>query len=280
MSTPTIEQLIQQVQQIPPLPGIAVDLLAGLDGEDVDIATVVKKIGLDQGLTARVLQVANSSFYGLSGKVGSVSEALVVLGLHNVHSLLMASIWLANKLPEAHGKGGLDRYAFWQHSIGTAVCAQVLAQGKNQKQAFTAGLLHDIGKLFLDAYRHEDFAALLTYLAAENIPLREAEHGALGYGHAWAGYELAKHWKLPATLQQAIRDHHRPEQEPNELTDLVHAANVLSHALDFGNAAHDSVPPLSSATWTRLGLDWKKMPEKMAEIELQYAAMCQLMGGQ
>ncbi|MHB9117426.1 MAG: HDOD domain-containing protein [Burkholderiales bacterium] len=278
MSAPTIKQLIQDVQQIPPLSGMAVDLLASLDRDDVDVASVVQKISLDQGLTARVLRVANSSFYGLSGTVGSVSEALVVLGLHNVHSLLMASIWLSNQLPLAQEERGLDRHAFWQHGIGTAVCAQVLAQGRNQKWAFTAGLLHDIGKWLLDVYRHKDFAMVLTRSAAENIPLCEAERSTLGFDHARAGYELAKHWKLPAALQQAIRDHHRPEHEPSELTDLVHVANVLSHALDFGNADYDGVPPLSSAAWTRLGLDWETMPVRMAEIESQYAAMCQLIG--
>ncbi|MHB8167544.1 MAG: HDOD domain-containing protein, partial [Sulfuricella sp.] len=168
-----------------------------------------------------------------------------------------------------------DRLAFWQHGLGSAVCAQVLAKalGRDQALAFTAGLLHDIGKLVLDAFFHADYAAAVARCVAEDSALPEAERAELGLEHGLVGYELVKRWKFPLAIQQAIRDHHQPEREPAALTDLVHVANALCHALDIGNSGYEIVPTLSSGVWTRLGLGWEKMPALMAEIELQYVGM-------
>lgn len=267
----TIEQVIKGVQQVPSLSAVVLEVLASFDREDIEIADLVQKLGQDQGLTARVLRVANSPFYGISSKVGSVGEAVVVLGFHNVRSLVAAA-GIINQFPVSEGKG-LDRLALWQHGIGTAVCAQVLAKalGRDQALAFTAGLLHDIGRLVLDAYFHEDFKAAMVHCTAEDSTLLDAERAVLGMEHAQVGFELARRWKFPVSIQQAIRDHHQPEREQAALTDLVHTANVLCHALDIGNAGYEMVPPLSSSAWTRLGLDWEKMPAQMAEIEQLYA---------
>lgn len=269
----TIEQVIKGVQQVPSPSVVVLDVLASFDNEDIEIAGLVQKLGQDQGLTARVLRVANSPFYGLSSKVGSVGEAVVVLGFHHVRSLVAAA-GIINQFPASEGNG-FDRLAFWQHGLGTAVCAQVLAKalGRDQALAFTAGLLHDVGRLVLDAYFHEDFKAAMAHSTAEDATLLDAELAVLGVEHAQVGFELTRRWKFPVVIQQAIRDHHQPEREQAALTDLVHAANVLCHALDIGNASHEIVPPLSSSVWTRLGLDWETMPALMAEIEQLYAGV-------
>jgi putative nucleotidyltransferase with HDIG domain len=193
---------------------------------------------------------------------------------------LVAAAGIINQFPVTGGNG-LDRLAFWQHSIGTAVCAQVLAkaQGKNQALAFTAGLLHDIGRLVLDEYFHAESSAVVARCAAEDLNLFDAECAEIGKVHGMIGYELVKRWKFPVSIQQAIRDHFQPERDSAVLTDLAHVANVLCHALDIGNAGYDEmVPPLSSGSWTRLGLDWDAMPVLLAEIERQYAGAHLLLG--
>lgn len=274
----TIEQVIREIQQLPSPSAVVLEILASFDREDIEVADLVQKLGRDQGLTARVLRVANSPFYGISSKVGSVGEAVVVLGFHNVRALVAAA-GIISQFPASEGDG-LDRLAFWQHGIGTGVCARVLASsvGKEPELAFTAGLLHDIGRLVLDAYFHEEFAAAVARCTEEDATLLDAEGAVIGLDHAQVGYELARRWKFPLAIQQAIRDHHSPEREPATLTDLVHVANALCHALDIGNAGYEMVPPLSSGSWTRLGLNWETMPALMAEIERQHAGLSPLAG--
>lgn len=268
-----IEQVIKVVRQVPSLSSVVLEVLASFDNKDVEIAGLVHKLGQDQGLTSSVLRVANSPFFGLSGKVGSVGEAVVVLGFHNLRSLVAAAGIVSHFPPFKASE--FDRQAFWSHSLGVAACAQVLAKalGLDQALAFTAGLLHDVGKLVLDAYFHEDFKAVMAHGRAEDMALTEAELAVLGVGHAQVGFELARRWQFPVAIQLAIRDHHQPECEPAILTDLVHVANVLCHALDIGYADHEWVPPLSSGAWTRIRLDWERMPELLKETEQLYAGV-------
>jgi putative nucleotidyltransferase with HDIG domain len=274
----TIEQVVKAVQQVPSLSLVVMEILASFDKRNVDSADLAQKINQDQGLTARVLRVANSPFYGMSSRIGSVSEALVVLGFHNVRSLVAAA-GIINQFSDMENDG-LDRVGFWQHSIATAVCSQVLAKncGQNQGLAFTAGLLHDIGKLVLDAYFQEHFQQALAQCTATDSSLIEAEQAVLGLDHTTVGFELAQRWKFPPAIQQAIRDHHQPDRESAILTELVHVANVFAHALDIGNAGYALVPRLSSSAWSRLGLDWDAMPAQLAEMERQYAGLSLLIG--
>lgn len=276
MSTLTIEQVIKTVQQVPSLSTLVVEVLASFDKKDVNFSELVQKISRDQGLTTRVLRVANSPFYGNSGKIGSVKAAVIVLGFHNVRSLVVAA-GLINQFPAPATPSGFDRLGFWRHSIGSAVCANRLAMtlGRDQSMAFTAGLLHDIGKLVLDAYFSENLAEMLEYYATNNdISMIKAERAVLGIDHTQIGYELTRRWHFPVSIQKAIRDHHDSEREPSALTDLAHIANVLSHMLDFDNSdSNDGVPLLSSTAWTRLGMDHETLPMQLAEIERQYASM-------
>ena len=273
-NTLTIEQVISAVRQIPSLSVLVMEILASFDKKDVNFIDLVRKIGRDQGLTARVLQVANSPFYGNSGKIGSIKGAVVVLGFHNVRSLVAAA-GLINQFPISGIPSSFDRLSFWHHNIGVAVCAHHLAKtsGRDEDLAFTAGLLHDVGKLVLDAYFNKNFAAVLARCAADDVTMVMAERAELGLDHAQIGYELTRRWRFPVPIQKAIRDHHNPEYEPNSLTDLVHVANVLSHMLDFDDRNSDLMPSLSVAAWTRLDMDHDILPMQMAEIERQYASM-------
>ena len=274
MGTLTIEQVVKTAHQIPSLSVLVMEVLASFDKKDVNFTDLVRKIGQDQGLTTRVLRVANAPFYGNSGKIGSIKSAVVVLGFHNVRSLVAAA-GLLNQFPVSTAPSGFNRMAFWQHNIGTAVCAHQLAKtlGIDQSLAFTAGLLHDVGKLVLDAYFSAELVPVLARCAADDISMFEAERAVLGLDHTQIGYELTRRWRFPLVIQRAIRDHHDPEAEQGALTDLVHVANVLSHMLDFDKPDFNRMPLLSSAAWTRLGIDLDTLPMQMAKIERQYASI-------
>jgi putative nucleotidyltransferase with HDIG domain len=277
MSHLPLEEILGRLQKLPALSVVLAELMESFEKESLCISQLAGKIGLDQGLTARVLRVANSAFYGYPSRIASINDAVVVLGFGNVRSLAVAG-GIIEQFSSA-GQGGFDRLAFWRHSIGTAVCAKVLADrtGQNPETAFTAGLLHDIGKLVMDISLPEHYDSVLKYCAQTDCAIGVAEKKILGVDHALVGYELAQRWKFPLSIQLAIRNHHAPQQEP--LSDLVHAANVLCHALDIGNGGYEAVPPLSSEAWDRLGLEWKALRPCFAEIERINVAASLLLNG-
>lgn len=269
----TLATVVAKVRQIPSLPIVVAELLASFDSDDLDIGYLVGKISQDQGLAARVLRVANSAFYGLSSRVGGVGEAVTVLGFHAVRSLALAA-GIVKVLPHKEG-GRFDVLAFWQHAVACGVAARSLAvrAGRNPETAFTAGLLHDIGKLALDTYFREAFDAVLAYRAEHGCLMTEAEHAVLGFDHAAVGYEMARQWHFPPAIQQAIRDHHQPDDAADFLAAAVHAAEVLCYALDIGNGGNDRVPPLSARAWGRIGLGWEAFDDCLREIEQTSAGM-------
>lgn len=267
MSGLTLDRAVERVRQLPSLSLIVQEVLHSFESEDVDIPTLVGKISRDQGLAAQVLRVANSAFYGLSSHVSSIGEAVVVLGFFSIRSLAVAA-GIIHHFPHAGGKI-FDRMEFWRHAVGVGACAKVIAGrvGQNVETAFTAGLLHDIGMLVLDANFHEEFEAVLAYREANDVQLIEAESAMLNLTHAMIGFEVAKRWKFPKDIQLSIRDHHSPGSDGAPLTDVVHLANVLCHALEIGNSCYDMVPPLSVESWRRLGISWPEMGGILREIE-------------
>lgn len=267
-----MEQMLACVEQIPPLPAVVADVLASFERSDVDVDKIADKISLDQGMLTRILRVANSSFYGVPSKVGTMRDAVVLLGFHNIRSLVIAA-GLIRQFPH-RDQGQFDHNIFWQHSIGTGVCARVLANrmGKDGELAFTAGLLHDIGRLVVELGCPEKSDAVAVYIAGKDATLLEAECAILGVDHAAIGFEVTRRWNFPVSIQLAIRDHHQPRQESDFLADVVHVASVLCHALDIGNTDNDQVPPLSLGAWQRLGLHWHAIKDCLPEIEHQYAA--------
>lgn len=276
MKTPTLPEVLAAVRQLPSLSVVVTDLLASLNRENMDTASLVSKIAQDQGLAARVLRVANSAFYGLGSRVSGVNEAVVVLGFHAVRSMALAA-GIINAFPPGVG-GRFDRLAFWQHAVGTGVCARVLAArlGKDAEAAFTAGLLHDIGKLAMHVYYPEVFESVLASRGTDKA-LIDTERLVLGFDHAAVGYEVARNWHFPPAIGQAIRDHHQPDAAPTFYTDVVHVANTLCCALDIGSGGDDLVPPLAPGAWERLGLGWERLGQCLHEIERANASMNLLM---
>ena len=252
----SLEKVADKVRQLPPIPAVVMEILASSADESANVSALVRQISCDQALVSKILYVANSSFYGLSGKIGSIDQAMVVLGFHNLRLLATAAA-VMGQFPPGESRM-FDRHAFWQHSLGVAGCARVLADrsGVDQKWAFVGGLLHDVGKLVLDVFFHADFQRVLEYRNDRDCDMLEAEREVLGIDHTTIGYEVAKQCKFPSQIQLAIRDHHHPcDAGTAGLADCVHLANVLCHALDIGHSGYEFVPPPSPQAWQRSGLD-------------------------
>ena len=143
------EDIVRKLQTLPTLSAVVADLLNCVDQDDIDIATLARKVSHDQALTAKTLRFANSSFFGTQSKVSTIQQAISLIGVQSMRHLIITTA-LSGHFVDGNCPG-FDPRAFWRHSLATAVCCKVLAMHLhlNQDFAFTAGLLHDIGRLVL-----------------------------------------------------------------------------------------------------------------------------------
>lgn len=266
-----ISTVLDHIQKLPSLPNIAMDILENINDDNIDINSLSMKIANDQAIVARVLRVANSPFYGLSGQIDSIPRAISVLGFNSLRGLVMAAS-IINVLP--HMEKNLDWMTFWRHSIAAAVCAKVLAKyaGLNPETAFTAGLLHDIGKLVIGVYFPQFFQF------DDTIESLQQEHEAIGFDHAALGSEVAKRWRFPLTIQRAIGLHHTHAGVTKEkiLTDVVYIANLFAHALDAGHIRVDRAEKLAVEAWTRLEIKSEMLENLASEAQQLYDSVIPL----
>lgn len=263
----TLNNLDTRIEQLPSLSTIVTRLLAMLQRDDVTMATLTSEIAMDQALAAHILRIANSPFYGLSTHIGSLQQAGTLLGLHTMHGIITAAGIIGHFPPRQDTD--FDRHSFWLHAIGTGIAAQVLARcsGLDSEQAFTAGLLHDIGKVVLASYFEQNFAQVLAVQSKRDCLIREAEQAVLGFDHTQIGAKVARHWKLPNQLVEAIRYHHSMSNTATPQTDLVHVADIVCRGMDIGHGGDDLIPVLCPGALSRLGLDWADLSKALPEIE-------------
>ncbi len=263
----TFDKLDSQIGQLPSLSIIVTRLLVLLQRDDVTMAALTAEIARDQALATRILRIANSPFYGLSSHIGSLQQAGTLLGLHTMHSIITAAGIIGHFPPRQDT--GFDRFSFWLHAIGTGIAAQVIARrsGLDSEQAFTAGLLHDIGKVVLTAYFEQDFARVLVYRDEHDCLIREAEQEVMGFDHTHIGARVARHWKLPNLLITAIQNHHTISSKASPLAELVHVADIICRGMDIGHGGDDLIPTLHPDALSRLGLDWPDLRSLLPEIE-------------
>lgn len=274
LSPITPEQLKAKVAATPALPPLAVDLLTSFDQETIDVATLARRLASDQTLAARALRIANSPLYGLERQISSIQEAIIVLGMRTVRSLIIA----AAMVDSLSGLAAVfDRRRYWRHSIGVALCARELARRTNENPdtAFTVGLLHDMGHVLLAASFPQHYAKANDLRHEKGLSEEEAEMAVFGIDHLQAGGMLARQWKLPERFVDAITRHNAPDEgQQNTLADLTHAANVLAIALELDHDCETSVPPLAPKAWSRLQIDWQKMPTLFVKIERDFEETC------
>nr|WP_315213722.1 HDOD domain-containing protein [uncultured Duganella sp.] len=270
-NTLSYDDVVRNLDDLPSLPAVVMELLNSIDQDDVDISVLARKVSHDQALTAKTLRLANSSLYGLQVKVTTIQQAITYLGFQTTRNLITAAA-ITGCFAEGHCPG-FDHKAFWRHSIATAACAKVLARQMrfNQDYAFTAGLLHDIGRLVLVSCFPNQYAITLAYREEHDCYLLEAERKVLGVDHVDAGMALAEHWNFSDTMRLAIGGHHDPEAPgAGFLAAIIHVADAIVHALDLAQVRDDLVPPVSTVAWTALGLDEEIYLQLFRETELQY----------
>ncbi len=271
-------KVADKLKLLPSLPAVVSDLLASFANDDIDIEHVARQIAHDQALAARVLRVANSSFYGLQNKVATIHEAVVVLGFRAVRSMVLA-IGMSGLL-RADRCRGFDANAYQLHGIGVAMAALELAgpAGVNRDLGFTAGLLHDIGKLALAANFPVEYAEVLVYRKKHDCFTVVAERDLLGIDHCEVGGLLAEAWHFPAALREAVTGHHAPAANTaDSLANLVHVADVTAYALELEGGDRAAVMPMDRVAWQRLGGDWRAYAKALPRIEKGFAEARQIL---
>ena len=224
----TSELVLKKIKELPPLPLVVRKLINIMENELSSAQDVKEVLSSDQALAGKVLKLVNSSFYGMSGEVSTISRAIVILGFAAVRNLA-TGLGVAGIMAQG-GKGGAQQ-DFWRHAIASAASAEVLARHTgypDPEEAFIAGLLHDIGHLVLGTALPKEFKAVLE-LGPDGMV--ENEQRLLGMTHPKAGHLLLKHWKLPGALGNAVRFHHNQKvaasgDEP--LTALIALADALA----------------------------------------------------
>jgi putative nucleotidyltransferase with HDIG domain len=233
-----IKRLAQRVMALPPLPTLVAKLIELIDDPRTSAASLGKLISTDQVMTARVLKIANSAFYGFTRRIATVNLAIVVLGFDALKDLCV-TVSLRDWFPGDDEDGDLDMSLFWEHSIGTGVAGRLIARETGYKisgEVFVAGLLHDIGKLVLKQYLREEFREITQLVRHEDRRFVEAELEVLGLHHGTIGRWLVEKWNLPEHLAEAVAWHHEPANATTNypLTATVHFANYLVRTCGVG----------------------------------------------
>jgi HD-like signal output (HDOD) protein len=229
----TLTELVAQMNSLPSLPSLYVEVMQELQSPDGSLQKVGQIISKDVGMSAKILQLVNSAFFGLRRHVSSPSEAAVFLGVDTVRALVL-SVNIFSQFDRT-GVRGFSIEALWTHSSITGALAKQIAkaegaESKTVDYAFMAGLLHDAGRLVLAANLPAQYSETLFWMRAQKVPLSDAERERFGTTHAEVGAYLLGLWGLPDPIVEAIAYHHRPDQclerTFSPLT-AVHVANAL-----------------------------------------------------
>jgi putative nucleotidyltransferase with HDIG domain len=242
------QRIVTKAKGVFPLPAAVVQLSQMAQNPNIDMSEMVRVISQDPALTGQILRVANSSFYGLSQMIGTVSEAVVILGLQTVRNLALGvSVFdIRNRIKK---KLPLDQEDFWRHSLAVASAARLLAPRlgvRDSEEAFVAGLLHDIGKIFLMEELPELYAKVLEGVEKGTASLYALENEYFKTNHAEVGGALCREWKIPPILCAAVSHHHQPieseaisSQEERILLCVQVADNLVNLSqIGFGGNPH------------------------------------------
>ncbi|MGA9121585.1 MAG: HDOD domain-containing protein [Bacteroidota bacterium] len=231
MSPEQIKERIQTIIQLPALPTVAMEVVEMVDNPKTSASRLGKVISTDQGLTAKVLKIANSPFYGFPRRISTIDFAIIVLGYDALKEIVI-SISLVSSLQKKSDQY-FDAKGFWDHSIASGVLARRLARDLDYRisgEVFVGGLLHDMGISVLHRYFKTEFKRIVDIARETDLTFLEAEESVLGVTHAEIGGWLAARWNLPDHLVEAIACHHTPgkAQKNPDLVALIHLADVFS----------------------------------------------------
>ncbi|RJP23849.1 MAG: HDOD domain-containing protein [Candidatus Abyssobacteria bacterium SURF_5] len=266
------EQLIENIVTLPTIPVVLAQLNSAIANADSSAADIAKIISHDPSTATKVLRLANSAYYGLRNKVTTINHAVTMLGFNIIRNLVTTATVFDTPY-DSDMCGLFDREKFWQHSLATGYCSQILARealhlDRRSDDFFICGLLHDLGKIIFGQYLQAQFQEALEVSRDEAIPLFEAEKKVIGCTHTDVGGLLAKRWNLSQDIISALTYHHLPlkaSEKVQNYTIVTHVSDYLVRKKQIG-AGGGSDPGIDQAAWETLRLDKKAVPEILVEV--------------
>jgi len=252
-----IGKIMLKVSSFPSMPQAAVKVMALIQQEDIAIDEIAQVLRHDPGLTANVLKLANSAYFGIPSKVGSLKQAIVLLGLKRFTQIVVAAC-INEHMDSAVEGYDLPPGELWRHSIAVSTAAEALGKFKKKlaaEDAFTPALLHDMGKLVLGKFVKEEFNKIKK-IAAQGVPFEVAENMVLGTDHAEIGAQILANWSFPSDVIDAVRWHHNPERIKNSKlhAEIVYLSNLLCEACGDGEFTESKPIMPSTVVLDRLGI--------------------------
>ncbi len=262
-------KILRSLVELPPMPNIILKAREIMEDPGSSLKDLSAVIEHDQAIVARVLALANSAYYGLSGLVSSIQHASILLGQKTLGELI--TIAASSRLLSKKLKGyQLDPGDLWKHSLAVALGSKIIAEKKNTdlvEDAFIAGLLHDAGKIILDPYVEEREKEFKKLKKTGEHTFIEAEKEILGFDHAEVMSRAARFWRYPETQTTAIRYHHYPLRSGNsQLAFIVHLANFAAKEAGFKSQITSSASEIDPHTFSILGLQKEDINTISAEI--------------
>ena len=261
--------IIDKVHKLPTLPSVANKITSLIKDPTCTAIKVSEIIDKDQSLTTKVLRLVNSAYYALCSNVTNVRHAVALLGFKTI-SQIVVSIAVFDVFKGRYGEE-FDRVGFWKHSIGCAVISRMIAERINYPKlddSFTAGLLHDIGKVVLDQYLHEEMTKIIKLVQEKDVRFVDAEYEILGLNHADIGEQVMKNWNIPTSITVAVQYHHRGPNERADLplaqdviVDIVRLSDVICKREKIGFAGDTIIPEMTEDLWGRLDINQESINE-------------------
>jgi HD-like signal output (HDOD) protein len=247
-SAQELKDLILKMEDLPILPNIISKVMKIIDNPYSNADHLTALISMDQSLTVKTLKLANSAYYGFPREIVTVTEAVVVLGFLTVRNLILTST-LYNIFVNENEEREFDRRKFWKHSVATAICARLIVSTtvpgqKEEEEAFTLGILHDVGKVFLDTNYHDQFMKILKENRKNRKePFYETEKRLNGIEHGEIGAMIVDRWNLPENFIEPIKYHHYPQLAVDKfMTCVLHVSDIISK---YSVASYDGTNVLS-----------------------------------
>ncbi|QEM69601.1 HDOD domain-containing protein [Geobacter sp. FeAm09] len=258
-----LETLIMNAGDLPTIPVVATKVMQLVGSETTTSEALAKIVASDPAITARVLKISNSSFYGCQRQIQTLSHAIMILGFSTLKSLVVAA-----SVKQVYKPYGLTEKMLWEHSFGAALAARIIAGATrlaNEEEAFLGGLFHDIGKIIMNTMDSQQFQAVMQKCYNDRISFLEAERQVYPYSHADVGALVIKKWNFPTILMQAVQNHHTfdfaADEDPYQmrLTCVVGLANLFCHRVGAGMREPEEFPLHETPPAIILNIDEEEM---------------------